>query len=592
MRAGAALPPWARRLAGPFGTHVAPLLLLVAAGVVMQIGWMGVWMLSYRLTHGNDFTFTYLTTHDEVWRKLYDLLVLADKLSPGIEPPQILDAVVNPLAGAFVVTGIGYLAALTLLNRGLAVARGSLVVILAFVIVFEVTLFSMPGLYTTDIFSYVMYGQIAGTYDLNPYIYPPSAFPGNPMVNWIHPIWHNAVSVYGPVWTDISWVLARLTGSWGLLYQVFAYKAFMNVVFLVNLALVWWLVGRFAPDGGGRNARLTAFTLFAWNPMMLFELAGNAHNDGLMVTFLLLSLVPLSYGWNRLRRPQTDVGPGSRAWFSATIFVALSALVKYVTGVVGFFYLVAWLRREPTWGRRLGWLVGVGVASLVVTLVLFWPWLKLPEVLKPILDAAGGVNYTNSLPDLAALTVADQILDPQHLAPFQTHETVRFWMKMITRVLFVAYLIWEVRQVWRQAAVDSRSAVVAALTASTRAFVVLLLLVFTWVLAWYYMWPLALGTMLGWRSVITRVVVALSLTCLPIFYIHHYWSDNMPGALLFFYIVPPLLVPFVELGRRRWAHRRSRRATSPEPVAAGLPSLGRRAAVQSLADLGAPRANP
>ncbi len=48
-------------------TQVARLLLLVCAGVVMQLGWTMVWTLSYRLTHGNDFTYVYLVSQSLVW---------------------------------------------------------------------------------------------------------------------------------------------------------------------------------------------------------------------------------------------------------------------------------------------------------------------------------------------------------------------------------------------------------------------------------------------------------------------------------------------------------------------------------------------
>ena len=86
-------------------------------------------------------------------------------------------------------------------------------VVVAFEVVFQVTLFLTPGLFTTDIFSYVMYGHISAIYNLNPYIYPPNYFPNNPLLNgnWIHPIWWDQPSVYGPLWTDIGWLMARLT---------------------------------------------------------------------------------------------------------------------------------------------------------------------------------------------------------------------------------------------------------------------------------------------------------------------------------------------------------------------------------------------
>ena len=85
------------------------LLLLACAGVLIEIGWIAVGTLSYRLTHGNEFTFTYLTTQPAVWGKLMDLLTLGNTLVPGMETPGFqgpasLDLVVNPLAMAFVIT--------------------------------------------------------------------------------------------------------------------------------------------------------------------------------------------------------------------------------------------------------------------------------------------------------------------------------------------------------------------------------------------------------------------------------------------------------------------------------------------------------
>ena len=85
------------------------LLLLLAAGV-MEIGWLMVWTFSYRLTHGNGFTYAYLVTQNPIWDKLHDFLVLANTLAPGLEGPngpETLDIIVNSLVFGFVIVGIG-----------------------------------------------------------------------------------------------------------------------------------------------------------------------------------------------------------------------------------------------------------------------------------------------------------------------------------------------------------------------------------------------------------------------------------------------------------------------------------------------------
>jgi hypothetical protein len=555
---------------------VLRLALLALAGIVMQIGWISVWTLSYRLTHGNDFTYTYLMTQPAVWNKLMDMLLLANTLVPGLEMPGFsgpasLDVVVNSLVMAFVLAGVGYLGAILLVDAGVAGVRGAMVVVLAFVVVFQVTLFLTPGLFTTDIFSYVMYGHISAVYNLNPYIYPPNYFPGNPLLNWIHPIWHDQPSVYGPLWTAIGWLMATATNGWpdvvttlddgtvlnvGLMNQVFAYKLLMNLVQLLNLVIVWWLLGRIL--AGQPRARLTAFILFAWNPLMLFDAAGNAHNDALMVTLLLLGIAPLALQYR----------PSNRAWLVGTVFVALSALIKYTTGLVGLFYLVPWIRRLSSWRTRTAWIGGTGVIISAITVVLFLPWLQLPDALEPMLVAASGKvwMYTNWAPDLVALTV-DRFLDPSTIDdPTALHETVRSGAKIVTRLIFAVYLGWELWRLWRIAGDRRRSLLEPILETSARAFAVLILVVLTWVLEWYWMWPLALVTLLGWRRLLTKVIVGYTLTSLPVFYVHHYWSTNMPPVLVLAYALPPLALPLIDWAWRRWTPRLKRSEAPSVPV--------------------------
>jgi hypothetical protein len=286
------------------------------------------------------------------------------------------------------------------------------------------------------------------------------------------------------------------------------------------------------------RARLAAFVLFAWNPLMLFDAAGNAHNDALMVTLVLLGIAPL------VIQPRM---PTNSRWLLGTFCVGLSTLIKYTTGIVGLFFIVPWARRLPNWPARVLWIGGTGALIAGVTLVLYIPWFDFPKAFEPLLVAARGKTwmYTNWAPDLVAMAMSERVLDPGGLDPATALDQARYWIKVVTRVLFFAYLGWELVRLWRIAGDPERSLVEPILEASTRAFVVLILLVLTWVLEWYWMWPLALVTLLGWRSMLTKVVVGYTLTSLPIFYVHHYWSTNMPAELVLAYAVPPLALPAV-----------------------------------------------
>ena len=151
------------------------------------------------------------------------------------------------------------------------------------------------------------------------------------------------------------------------------------------------------------------------------------------------------------------------------------------------------------------------------------------------------------------------------------------------RGIFGVYLLWECWRLWRTAADASRSLVDAVLAASVRAFLVLLLLVLTWVLEWYFFWPLALATLLGWHRMLTKVTVAYTLTSLPVFYVHHYWSWHMSAEVELLYVVPPLLLPLIG-----WAWQLVRRRVSYQVAVPALEgsSVAPPAAVRSGPGLG------
>src|SRR5579884_3277581 len=238
------------------------LLLLVGCAAVIELGWVICWPLSYTLSNGSEYTITLLN----------DL--------PFLGPP--LDRAI----------GLSYVAALALLQR-LPPRPGLSCLVWGATILFDLTLLGMPGVLTTDIFSYTLYGRISFLYRLNPYTTVPAAFPNDPVLPWMNTIWLDQPSVYGPLWTDVGWLMTRIGLAFDLTGQVFAYKVLMLLVHLGSLGVVWWLIPRIGVISAP-SARLVAFATFAWNPLVLFEVVGNAHNDGLMLLLLLLALVPLA----------------------------------------------------------------------------------------------------------------------------------------------------------------------------------------------------------------------------------------------------------------------------------------------------------
>jgi hypothetical protein len=481
---------------------VRAVVALGLAGGLLEVGCWWIWWQSPGLTaiYNPDYT-------RELFARLPWLCGFAKMDSPGD-----VRGMVNSLEVGLGLMSVGYVFGLVALAK-LRQPRAWLVVGLAGL--FRLTLAALPGLFSTDIFSYVMYGRIAAVYGQNPYLQPPAHFPDDAFVSWVFPFWRDQPSVYGPLWTDFSWLLSTLTGRLSNFDQVLAYRLSLVGLEVGVLGVLWWLLGRLQPE-----RRVFGLAMFAWNPLVLFDLVGSSHNDVAMLALLLLGLVPFVGGSGR----QLGIA-----------MLTLSALVKYTTVVVVPFTTVTWAAQGVSRRARLARL-GAGVATVaIVTIVLWWPWLQAPRVLASIGDAAGGRLVLNSTPDLVALTLADDVLVPAGMDQPAAQAACRFWVRAVTRAVYALYFAWELWRLWK------RPTLQMTLEAATRALLILPLLVLTWVWSWYFAWSLALAVLLDGRSRLTRLVVTYTLVALPVVYAHQYLNDELSGALVLLFSLGPLL---------------------------------------------------
>jgi hypothetical protein len=489
------------------------LLRLAGAGAVLEVGCLTIWAFSPQLTvdYNHDFSEQYLNG-----------LPMAAALLARLPALPDLNARAMGVQMGLLAMSAGYLACLLALRSADLAARAAVVPVVGIGLLAQATLATMPGFFSTDIFSYVMYGRIAAVYAQNPYVHPPSQFANDAFFDWVFPFWRSQPTVYGPLWTDLSWVLSSISGSFTALEQVLVYRAVLNSFQLASLALLWLLLLRLHVEP---LERVRAFALFAWNPLVLFEFAGNVHNDVAMISLLLAGLALIV---------------SARWWATGWIVIMLGALIKFATGLAALLVATLW---AASLGRRYAF-VAAGLA-LILTGLLWWPWLQVPGALGAVGEAAKGRLVTNSAPDLAALTIADQLLVPRGIDQVDAQDVARFWTRVLTRVVFAIYLAWELHRVW------TRPTIVEAIRASTRALLILPLLVLTWVWSWYFTWSLCLATLLGWRSSLTWLVVAYTLLALHVVYGHQYWNELFPGIFVFLFAIgPPLVLALVAIRPR------------------------------------------
>jgi hypothetical protein len=452
---------------------------LAALAALIEAAWLALWPAGETLSHSPAFNVAMLERQVPATVSAYLAVWLRVVLPPPAEterpvvPPVALaaDAPVLALAAVLAILGIAYVTGLYMLAwRGTA-PRGGLAIVLGGAVLFQATLTWMPVIFSQDVFSYIAYGRLAALYALNPSIWPPSAIAKDVVVPWVAEVWRNYPAPYGPVWLDVQWLLAARLAGWSIVDHALMYRALGDVLLLINLGLAWQLLGRLTPLD--RTERLVGLAALAWNPLVLFETAGNAHNDALMVTFSLLALVCL------VHRRDTLAG-GS---------FALGALVKYLPGMGLLWLFWAMLQGGPTWRRRS--VVPLATLVLTASVALAAPWMELPDSLDPLMSETTSIGYVNALPDMLTQTLigALPLDDP-------SRERARDIERVVVLTLFAGYLIWEARQIARIAGV------VTVARATARACLVSIVLVSPSVQPWYFSLPLALAVVLGASSTV------------------------------------------------------------------------------------------
>jgi hypothetical protein len=244
------------RPSGGWFSGLAPLARLLVAGAVMQAGWLLLWTVSPNARVSATLANPWAEAPTSIWDWTLAVIETLGERFPTLGALPHLN-VAGSLGVALAIVGAGYLAGIVVLDRGLARLRGAGRIVIAFSAVFQLTLILIPGVFSTDVYSYLIYGEMAGVYGLNPYVVTPDLMSNNPLLPWIYDDWRSLASPYGPLWTSISAALAPLLAPMDISHQVLIHKLLMNLVHLVNLVLLTLLLKRGLPHV--RGGRLTAF---------------------------------------------------------------------------------------------------------------------------------------------------------------------------------------------------------------------------------------------------------------------------------------------------------------------------------------------
>lgn len=366
------------------------------------------------------------------------------------------------------------------------------------------TLVLIPSLPSDDVFSYIIYGRIAVLHHANPLVAVPAQFTQDPFLTFVY--WRDVRSVYGPIWLLASGGLTMLAQVLGgaLSTYVLLFKLFALLCHLVNAVLVWAILSTLAP-----RRRLLGTLLYAWNPLCLLEFCASSHNDVLMLTFLLLSVLFLVRHWE----------------VPALIAFGLSVATKYVPLALLPFYLYAIARQlmarrgrpsadgvpaesglvsRPAGGRaRIVFDVVVAVAWRVaivlgVVAICTIPWWAGPSTLEAVLYSPPAERLGNSWQEALYWQFLALAQSNFGLPLTDARNIVQTALKAISLVAFT--FVW-LRQFRRARGLAG--------TFEAWAWVLMwyVLVASGWFEPWYVTWAIPLVALLPWSELSVATVV-------------------------------------------------------------------------------------
>jgi alpha-1,6-mannosyltransferase len=179
-----------------------------------------------------------------------------------------------------------YLLLLVWCRRGGFGSSRAVVFAMTLPVLFNVLFILVPPSFSIDLLSYISHGYIKASLHGNPYVIPSSIVAdtslGSELLQYgwrpVHP-----VTPYGPLWSHLETLIVQVFN--GVRTQLFAFKLVVVASSLGSAVFIWMILGRIRPE-----LRLLGTLAYLWNPMILVELAGDGHNDALMVFFVLLAL--------------------------------------------------------------------------------------------------------------------------------------------------------------------------------------------------------------------------------------------------------------------------------------------------------------
>ena len=368
--------------------------------------------------------------------------------------------------GLFAIYWIGYRTAIRPIMQNPPAARlPYTILIVTLGLIFNGILVSMYPVDAADVYDYIMRGRMAAFYDLDPMQDIPAQASEDPVYGFV--AWRFATSAYGPAWERIAEGAAHGSGD-SVNGNVVAFKLVAVAGYAASTLFIGLTLREIAP----RRVE-TGLYLFAWNPLVIFVTGGSAHNDAVMMAFMLLGIYLMVRRW----------------YVASTGAMMLGFLVKFIP-LVGLpvMGLVALSRLD---GRARVRYVILAVTLCAALLIVFYgPYWHGFDTLPTDPQVNG---FTGSAATVIRQELGPLLDDAARDAGWRDTPKASGLVSKVTLGLVALFFLWKLPRIY-----FSRDDL-EAIRALTLIIFFYLLVASIWFQAWYVVWLIGLAALLDNR---------------------------------------------------------------------------------------------